>query len=73
MYGVIGGNVGVTKFLTMSGADLTITDNVSIDNDLRRYIYSNQVSTLRQCSKCSLKGLKWRLYFPEWGNCAGHN
>ena len=31
MYGVMGGNVEVTKFLTMSGADLTITDNVSRD------------------------------------------
>ena len=28
MYGVKGGNVEVTKFLTTSGADLTIIDNV---------------------------------------------
>ena len=37
MYGVIGGHLEVTKFLTVSGADLTITDNVSIppvNNDL---------------------------------------
>ena len=28
MYGVMGKSVEVTKFLTVSGADLTITDNV---------------------------------------------